>query len=61
MRRARSTSSRHSPRSTAPRFYGLPLNEETVTLERAEVDVPGEIEGLVPFHAGETLPWKFVG
>jgi len=44
-----------------PRFYGLPANEETVTLERAEVDVPDEINGLVPFHAGQRLPWKFVG
>jgi dihydroorotase len=43
-----------------PRFYGLPLNEETVTLERAEVHVPQEIEGLVPFHAGETLRWKLL-
>ena len=46
------------------RFYGLPLNEGTVTLERAETDVPdrlgiGEIE-LVPFHAGQTLGWTFV-
>jgi dihydroorotase len=43
------------------RFYGLPLNEASVTLERAEVQVPeriqsGDIE-LVPFHAGETLGW----
>jgi dihydroorotase len=48
-----------------PRFYGLPLNEGTVTLERAEVGVPERIESdgieLVPFHAGETLGWKFVG
>jgi dihydroorotase len=44
-----------------PRFYGLPINDETVSLERVEVQVPGEIEGLVPFHAGETLPWRFVG
>jgi dihydroorotase len=44
-----------------PRFYGLPISEETVTLERAECSVPHEIEGLVPFHAGETLPWRFVG
>lgn len=44
-----------------PRFYGLPVNEETITLERCEVDVPAEIEGLVPFHAGETLRWKFIG
>jgi dihydroorotase len=44
-----------------PKFYGLPLNEGTVTLERAETVVPDEIDGLVPFHAGETLPWRFVG
>ena len=44
-----------------PRFYGLPLNEETVTLERIDVDVPDQVEGLVPFHAGETLRWRFVG
>jgi dihydroorotase len=42
------------------RFYGLPVNEGTITLERAEVAVPDEIEGLVPFHAGETLRWKLV-
>ena len=44
-----------------PRFYGLPLNEETITLERAEIDVPEEIDGIVPFHAGETLRWRFAG
>jgi dihydroorotase len=44
-----------------PRFYGLPLNEETVTLERAEADVPDEIEGIVPFRAGERLAWRFIG
>jgi dihydroorotase len=47
------------------RFYGLPLNEGTVTLERAEVQVPQRIERdgieLVPFHAGETLGWKLAG
>ena len=42
-----------------PRFYGLPLNEGTVRLERAEVQVPREIAGVVPFHAGETLNWRF--
>jgi dihydroorotase len=42
------------------RFYGLPLNEETMTLERAEVEVPEEIDGVVPFHAGETLGWRLV-
>ena len=48
-----------------PRFYRLPLNEGTVTLERAACEVPGEIaaegETLVPFHAGETLGWRFAG
>jgi dihydroorotase len=40
------------------KFYGLPLNEGTVTLERTEVQVPEEIAGVVPFHAGEALHWK---
>ena len=42
-------------------FYGLPLNEGTVTLERVEQIVPDEIGGLVPFHAGESLKWRFAG
>jgi dihydroorotase len=45
-----------------PRFYGLPLNDGTITLERADVRVPERIEAgdieLIPFHAGETLRWK---
>jgi dihydroorotase len=45
-----------------PLFYGLPLNEGTVTLERAPVEVPSSIpvagSALVPFHAGETLSWR---
>ena len=41
-------------------FYGLPLNEGTVTLERVPAEVPEEIAGVVPFHAGETLRWRFV-
>jgi len=40
------------------RFYGLPLNEETVMLERSTVQVPVEIDGVVPFHAGESLGWR---
>ena len=45
------------------RFYGLPLNDGTVTLQRTENDVPdrlgvGDID-LVPFHAGQTLNWTF--
>ncbi len=41
-------------------FYGLPLNQGRVTLERSGVDVPDAIEGIVPFKAGETLPWRLV-
>jgi len=48
-----------------PRFYGLPLNAGTVTLEKSGVAVPDEIEAggttLVPFHAGETLAWRISG
>lgn len=47
------------------RFYGLPLNAGTVTLERAEVAVPALVgEGdaaVVPFHAGETIGWRLAG
>ena len=41
-----------------PRFYGLPLNEGRVTLERAEVAVPERVAGLVPFHGGATIGWR---
>jgi len=44
-----------------PRFYGLPLNEGTVTLARASAEVPQELAGVVPFHAGETIGWRFAG
>ena len=41
-------------------FYGLPLNEGTVTLERAEVIVPDQLAGdVVPFLAGQTIGWRF--
>ena len=45
-----------------PRFYGLALNEGSVTLERREFLVP-EATGqnghsVVPFKAGETLRWR---
>ena len=47
------------------RFYGLPLNEERVVLERVETQVPDAIPAggteVVPFHAGERLRWRFVG
>jgi dihydroorotase len=41
-----------------PRFYGLPLNEGHVTLERADVAVPERVAGLVPFHGGATIGWR---
>ena len=48
-----------------PRFYGLPLNPGTVTLERSEVEVPAVVDAngtpIVPFHAGERLRWKLRG
>ena len=43
-----------------PRFYGLPVSEDTVTLERANVEVPDDFDGIVPFHAGETLRWRLL-
>ena len=46
-----------------PRFYGLPLNEGTVALTRTPQTPPPLIERgalqVVPFHAGETLNWRF--
>jgi dihydroorotase len=45
-----------------PRFYGLPLNADSITLERSDQLVPQRLgEGdlsLVPFHAGELLGWR---
>jgi dihydroorotase len=47
------------------RFYGLPFNEDTVTLERAAHQVPEVIDAcgvpVVPFHAGQTLSWRLAG
>ena len=40
------------------RFYGLPLNDGSITLERTGLRVPGTVDGLVPFHAGGELGWK---
>jgi len=43
-------------------FYGLPPNEGTVTLERTETTVPDQLAGdIVPFLAGQTIGWRFVG
>ena len=46
-----------------PQFYGLPLNEEKVMLERTNTSVPMEIDiintTIIPFHSGNNIPWKF--
>ena len=46
-----------------PQFYRLPLNEDRVTLERVDTPVPTllALDGVsvVPFHAGETLRWRY--
>jgi dihydroorotase len=48
-----------------PLFYGLAPNEDRVVLERMEAEVPARIAAagthVVPFHAGETLGWRFAG
>jgi dihydroorotase len=48
-----------------PRFYGLPLNEERITLVREAQSVPARISAggteIVPYHAGASLAWRFAG
>ena len=48
-----------------PKFYGLPVNEARVTLQRRDQSVPETIAAadscVIPFHAGETLPWTLTG
>lgn len=45
-----------------PAFYGLPVNEQTITLEQqdwtmdASIDFPDS--PLIPLRAGETIHWK---
>ena len=41
-----------------PAFYGLPANTGEVVLERSDQLVAQLVNGLVPFHAGEILPWR---
>lgn len=48
-----------------PRFYGLTPNEDRVVLARTPCRVPELVshddQHVVPFHAGEMLPWRFLG
>ncbi|MCA3255143.1 MAG: dihydroorotase [Alphaproteobacteria bacterium] len=48
-----------------PRFYGLPLNETKVVLERTSWRMPDTVAAagtrVVPFQAGEELAWRFGG
>lgn len=48
-----------------PTFYGLPLNEEKVVIERKANVVPERLEAagshVVLHHAGETLDWQYTG
>ncbi|HUX21223.1 MAG TPA: dihydroorotase [Spirochaetia bacterium] len=39
------------------RFYGLPLNEGTITIRRESWRVPEELHGVVPLLAGTELDW----
>lgn len=49
-----------------PRHYGLPPNEETITLEKIswtapeDVKVPGPEERALVYKGGETITWKVV-
>ncbi|HEI8865385.1 TPA: dihydroorotase [Serratia odorifera] len=45
-----------------PRFYGLPVNENFIELQRVTITQPEEIalgnESIVPFLAGESMNWS---
>ena len=47
-----------------PAFYGLPVNDRTITLERRDWDVPKAypygVDELVPFRAGGKVRWQLV-
>lgn len=48
-----------------PKFYGLPVNETRICLKRDVYEIEPTIAvddtHVVPFHAGETLEWRFAG
>ncbi|WP_435978924.1 dihydroorotase [Psychrobacter sp. DM4] len=46
-----------------PQFYGLPVNENTITMIKTPMQVPTDYpyfdgSSLTPLMAGETLPWS---
>ena len=44
-----------------PAFYGLPVNQGSVTLDRVPTEVPATIGEVVPFLAGGQLGWRMAG
>jgi dihydroorotase len=47
------------------KFYGLPVNEEMITLIKQPQNIPAGIQGddnitLIPFRAGETVAWSII-
>ncbi|MCW2237941.1 dihydroorotase [Azospirillum canadense] len=49
-----------------PRFYGLPVAEDKVVLERTESTTPDIVltadgDAVLPFRSGETTRWSFAG
>jgi len=43
-----------------PTFYGLPLNDDRITLERGGEEVPAAIGEVVPFGAGACFGWRLI-
>jgi dihydroorotase len=45
-----------------PKFYGLPINGDTITLVNDAMPVPADVsfgaDRLVPFRAGERVSWR---
>ena len=44
-----------------PAFYGLPVNQGSVTLDRVPTEVPATLGEVVPFLAGGQLGWRMAG
>lgn len=48
-----------------PSFYGLPVNSDTITLEKSSWDVPATMDFgndvVVPIKAGEQMSWQVKG